>query len=209
MIIIKGECVAMNNEKEIIGQIIQARKAKKLSQTQLGEITGNSQQVISKIERGKSIPNLSTLCRILDALDCEMIIKEPKEEIFNVTEEIEKRKEIFKDDVEEEMDQYAKINFVNSEQKEWYDKYVECLKDIGIYISVEEPIGQMAEALMCFEIARAMFRKNPKTINLSLLVEQYRSMKYVKEYFTDIFLSEISLHMESIDFIWKVANNSR
>lgn len=199
----------MSSEEKIIRKIIKARKAKKLSQVQLGEITGNSQQVISKIERGKSIPNLSTLCKILDALDCEMIIKEPKEEIFNVTEEIEKRKEIFKDDVEEEMDQYAKINFVNSEQKEWYDKYVECLKDIGIYISVEEPIGQMAEALMCFEIARAMFRKNPKTINLSLLVEQYRSMKYVKEYFTDIFLSEISLHMESIDFIWKVANNSR
>ncbi len=82
----------MSTEEKIIRKIIKARKAKKLSQVQLGEITGNSQQVISKIERGKSIPNLSTLCRILDALDCEMIIKEPKEEIFNVTEEIKKGK---------------------------------------------------------------------------------------------------------------------
>lgn len=58
-----------------IGVIIKnVRKSKKLNQTQLGKICEMSINGISNIEKGQSDPSLSTLMKILDALDCNIQI---------------------------------------------------------------------------------------------------------------------------------------
>ncbi|MDD6484686.1 MAG: helix-turn-helix transcriptional regulator [Clostridiales bacterium] len=55
-------------EYETIGAIIRLRKEKGLSQEQLAQMSGNKQQVISRIENKENSPTLKTLCSILDVL---------------------------------------------------------------------------------------------------------------------------------------------
>ena len=59
-------------EYETIGTIIRLRKEKGLSQAQLAALTGNKQQVISRIENKENSPTLKTLCSILDVLGYEI-----------------------------------------------------------------------------------------------------------------------------------------
>lgn len=61
-------------EYETIGAIIRLRKEKGLSQAQLAEMTGNKQQVISRIENKENSPTLKTLCSILDVLGYKISI---------------------------------------------------------------------------------------------------------------------------------------
>lgn len=56
-------------EREFILSMIQSRKAKKLTQTQLAKRTGISQGKISKIERGEANPTLKVMAKIASALD--------------------------------------------------------------------------------------------------------------------------------------------
>lgn len=64
-----------NSEAEynLMNVIVEARKAKHLTQKQLAEKTGIDQSDISKIETGNANPALSTLKRLADGLD--MILK--------------------------------------------------------------------------------------------------------------------------------------
>lgn len=55
--------------------MVNLRKEQHLSQKQLAEITGNKQQVISRIERKKNSPSLKTFCNILNALGYKLEIK--------------------------------------------------------------------------------------------------------------------------------------
>lgn len=48
------------------------RKAKKLTQKELGELVGISEAQINLIENGKRSPSFETLLKIAEALDCEM-----------------------------------------------------------------------------------------------------------------------------------------
>lgn len=59
-------------EYALIGELISIRKKANLSQTQLADLTGNKQQVISRIENKENSPNLKTLCNILDVLGYEI-----------------------------------------------------------------------------------------------------------------------------------------
>ena len=52
--------------------IEQARKAKGLTQAELGRLAGFDQTEISKFENSNSNPTLQTLCRIGAALDLEL-----------------------------------------------------------------------------------------------------------------------------------------
>jgi len=52
----------------IFGNLIKLRKEKGLSQTELAGLSGNKQQVISRIENSENSPTLKTLCSILDVL---------------------------------------------------------------------------------------------------------------------------------------------
>lgn len=64
-----------NKDKELIDQMVNLRKEQNLSQKQLAEITGNRQQVISRIERKENSPSLKTFCNILNALGYKLEIK--------------------------------------------------------------------------------------------------------------------------------------
>jgi transcriptional regulator with XRE-family HTH domain len=53
-------------------KITQIRKAKGITQTELAERCGTTQQQIARIENGSVDPRLSTLRRVADALECEL-----------------------------------------------------------------------------------------------------------------------------------------
>ena len=200
----------MNNEKEIISQIIQARRTKKLSQTQLGEITGNSQQVLSKIERGKSVPNLSTLCRIMDALECEIIVRKPGDKIINASEEKTKAaKEFMKSFRFVDREEYTHVDLKTPNQKEKYQKSVNYLKDVRRILDVGMSIRYMTDTLMSFRMARDIFRKNPNKLNIALLNRLQGKLKSVKQCITDGWIYEINNCIKNIETILETAKEAQ
>lgn len=65
-------------EYKLIGEMISLRKEEKITQKELAALTGNKQQVISRIERRESVPTLKLFSRILDALGYELRIVKKK-----------------------------------------------------------------------------------------------------------------------------------
>lgn len=65
-------------EYHVLGELVKLRKEKGLSQIKLAELTGNKQQVISRIENKENSPTLKTLCSILDVLgyDIQFVLRE-------------------------------------------------------------------------------------------------------------------------------------
>lgn len=61
-------------EYRLIGEMINIRKQKRITQSKLAEITGNKQQVISRIEKKENNPSLKMFCNILNALGYELHI---------------------------------------------------------------------------------------------------------------------------------------
>lgn len=61
-------------EYELIGEMISLRKQNKITQSELAMLTGNKQQVISRIERKESNPSLKIFAHILDVLGYELRI---------------------------------------------------------------------------------------------------------------------------------------
>lgn len=61
-------------EYRLIGEMISLRKQENVTQKELAELTGNKQQVISRIERKESIPTIRAFSHILDALGYELQI---------------------------------------------------------------------------------------------------------------------------------------
>ena len=61
-------------EYRLIGEMISIRKAEKVSQTELAELTGSKQQVISRIEKKENSPSLRMFCNMLQALGYELQI---------------------------------------------------------------------------------------------------------------------------------------
>lgn len=51
--------------------IAEARRAKKMSQTELAVATGINQRMISRFETGQSIPRVDQLVAIMLALSCD------------------------------------------------------------------------------------------------------------------------------------------
>lgn len=62
------ELALSNLRTEIIGEILNARKEKGLSQKGLEEVSGVKQPVIARLERGLTNPELDTLLKILAPL---------------------------------------------------------------------------------------------------------------------------------------------
>jgi len=77
------------NSKQLGAIIKMLRKQRKLTQAQLGKNAGVKQGQISTIEKGAEGVRLSTLFKVLSALDCEINVRprtEPKkalEDLFN------------------------------------------------------------------------------------------------------------------------------
>lgn len=61
-------------EYKLIGEMISLRKQAKITQKELALLTGNKQQVISRIERKESIPTIRAFSHILNALGYELRI---------------------------------------------------------------------------------------------------------------------------------------
>lgn len=64
----KKEWNNIQPELQIIDTLIEARKAKKITQKQLSELTGIAQGDISKLENGSANPSIKTLQRLADGL---------------------------------------------------------------------------------------------------------------------------------------------
>ena len=65
-------------EYKLIGEMISLRKQENITQKELAALTGNKQQVISRIERKESIPTIRAFSHILDALGYELQIVKKK-----------------------------------------------------------------------------------------------------------------------------------
>ena len=65
-------------EYKLIGEMISLRKQEKKTKKELASLTGNKQQVISRIERKESIPTIRAFSHILDALGYELRIVKKK-----------------------------------------------------------------------------------------------------------------------------------
>lgn len=61
-------------EYRLIQEMISLRKQNKITQEQLAKITGNKQQVISRIEKRENCPSLKTFCNLLNAIGYELKI---------------------------------------------------------------------------------------------------------------------------------------
>ena len=63
-------------QTELLGEIIRSeRKSRKLTQQQLGELTGTGLNFISQLERGKQTVRLDKLLEVLQALGIELHLR--------------------------------------------------------------------------------------------------------------------------------------
>ena len=60
------------NEYNLLSQLVKIRKSANISQTELAKMSGNKQQMISRIENKENSPTLKTLCSILHVLGYEV-----------------------------------------------------------------------------------------------------------------------------------------
>jgi len=70
----KEEEKEMAQERAIIQKIIDTRKSRKITQAELSRKSGVKQPVIARMEKGVNSPQLNTLIKILNALDCKIKI---------------------------------------------------------------------------------------------------------------------------------------
>ena len=63
-----------DKEQKLIDEMIFIRKEMKVSQSKLALLSGNKQQVISRIERKENAPSLKVFCNLLNALGYELQI---------------------------------------------------------------------------------------------------------------------------------------
>lgn len=65
----------MKNSERIIIQLQTIRECKEMSQADLAKLIGTKQEVISRMENGKNIPSLETVCHIANNLGYKLILK--------------------------------------------------------------------------------------------------------------------------------------
>lgn len=64
----------IKQEYKLIKKLVETRRAKDITQKELAELVGVSQQAISRLELEKHIPKMDTFIKILDGLDLELTI---------------------------------------------------------------------------------------------------------------------------------------
>ena len=64
-----------SNGEELVDKLIEIRKQKNISQTELAKMTGNTQQAISRLEKKNHSPSLQSFCNILNALGYGLTIE--------------------------------------------------------------------------------------------------------------------------------------
>ena len=63
-----------DDDKKLVDDIIEIRKKENISQSELAEMTGNSQQAISRFEKKTHSPSLKLFANIVNALGYELQI---------------------------------------------------------------------------------------------------------------------------------------
>ncbi len=77
----KKEYEALEPEYRLAAALIRLRLAKGLTQAQLAALLNTKQESIARLESGSSLPSLSTVKRVADALDAELEISlRPKQQ---------------------------------------------------------------------------------------------------------------------------------
>ena len=61
-------------EYRLLAELVKMRKEQNLTQRQLAELTGNKQQVISRIEKRENSPTLKTFCGLLNSMGYDLQI---------------------------------------------------------------------------------------------------------------------------------------
>lgn len=65
-----------SNIVALIDQLIALRKSKKLSQQKLADMAGMLQPALARIESKRVAPALDSLCKLLEVMDAELVIRE-------------------------------------------------------------------------------------------------------------------------------------
>lgn len=66
-------------EYKLLADLVRLRKEKNITQGELAKVTGNKQQVISRIEKRENSPTLKTFCGLLNTLGYDLqIVKREK-----------------------------------------------------------------------------------------------------------------------------------
>ena len=65
---------ALAPEYKLVADLIRLRLAKGLTQEQLAQLLNTKQESIARLESGGSLPSLSTVKKVADALDAELEI---------------------------------------------------------------------------------------------------------------------------------------
>ena len=68
------EIAESNLRVALIGELIKARNERGVTQKQLEEMSGVSQPVIARLERGTTSPNISTVMKLLTSLGKKLAI---------------------------------------------------------------------------------------------------------------------------------------
>lgn len=77
----RKEYEALEPEYRLASALIRLRLAKGLTQAQLAALLNTKQESIARLESGSSLPSLSTVRRVADALDAELEINiRPKQQ---------------------------------------------------------------------------------------------------------------------------------
>lgn len=63
------------NEYELLHEVARIRKEKNLTQKQLADISDCSQQEISRLEKREHSPALRTLCRVVNSMGYELVLR--------------------------------------------------------------------------------------------------------------------------------------
>jgi transcriptional regulator with XRE-family HTH domain len=71
----KEEYRALEPEFKIASALIRLRLAKGLTQEQLAKLLNTKQESIARMESGSSLPSLSTIKRVANALDAEIEVE--------------------------------------------------------------------------------------------------------------------------------------
>lgn len=67
-----------DDDKKLVDDIIEIRKKENISQAELAEMTGSSQQAISRFEKKTHSPSLKLFANVVNALGYELqIVKKP------------------------------------------------------------------------------------------------------------------------------------
>ena len=61
-------------EYKLLAELVKLRKEQKMTQGELAKLTGNKQQVISRIEKRENSPTLKTFCSLLNTLGYDLQI---------------------------------------------------------------------------------------------------------------------------------------